>query len=210
VSANRFAVVFGVGVLLAQFALASESPGSGGPVLAIGSRLELFVDDYLVDALRGIDFRLHPPQRAGKVLTFDKPWEGIWSGAVVVFQDGERYRMYYRGWSSDDKKEVNPVLLLPGESVVPSHEDVTCYAESRDGIRWTRPSLGLVEFQGSKDNNIVLKGHSHAFAPFKDQNPKAPPAERYKAVAIGQVGKSGRFRRRAGLPLRSRAFTERG
>jgi hypothetical protein len=73
--------------------------------------------------------------------------------------------------------------------VIASHEDVTCYAESRDGIHWTRPSLGLVEFQGSRDNNIVLKGHSHAFSPFKDRNPKAPPAERYKAVAIGRVGK---------------------
>jgi len=30
------------------------------------------------------------------------------------------------------------------------------YAESTDGIKWTLPSLGLKEFDGSKDNNVVL------------------------------------------------------
>jgi hypothetical protein len=31
---------------------------------------------------------------------------------------------------------------------------VLCYARSRDGVNWEKPSLGLVEFQGSKENNI--------------------------------------------------------
>ena len=30
-----------------------------------------------------------------------------------------------------------------------------CYAESDDGVFWLRPSLGLVEYQGSKDNSIL-------------------------------------------------------
>lgn len=30
-----------------------------------------------------------------------------------------------------------------------------CYATSDDGIEWTKPDLGLVEFNGSKHNNIV-------------------------------------------------------
>ena len=30
-----------------------------------------------------------------------------------------------------------------------------CYAVSQDGIHWERPNLGLVEFNGSKDNNLV-------------------------------------------------------
>ena len=63
-----------------------------------------------------------------------------------------------------------------------------CYAESKDGIRWERPKLGLFEFRGSKENNIVYASHSTApwpetsnFAPFKDVNPGAPASERYKA-----------------------------
>lgn len=33
-----------------------------------------------------------------------------------------------------------------------------CYAESDDGIHWTKPNLGLVEFLGTKDNNVVMWG----------------------------------------------------
>ena len=48
---------------------------------------------------------------------------------------------------------------------------------SKDGITWTKPKLGLFEFNGSKDNNIVLMGGaSHNFACFKDTNPAAAPA----------------------------------
>ena len=62
-------------------------------------------------------------------------------------------------------------------------------AESLDGINWKRPSLGLYEFNGSKDNNIVWTGSGgHNFSPFKDTNPAALPGERYKAVGSGRVG----------------------
>lgn len=30
------------------------------------------------------------------------------------------------------------------------------YAESKDGVNWTKPNLGLVEYNGSRDNNLVL------------------------------------------------------
>jgi hypothetical protein len=33
---------------------------------------------------------------------------------------------------------------------------LTYYAESTDGVSWVKPSLGLVDFAGSKANNIVL------------------------------------------------------
>ena len=55
--------------------------------------------------------------------------------------------------------------------------------ESSDGIHFTRPNLGLYEFQGSNENNIVYMGvEAHNFAPFLDTNPKAKPEARYKAV----------------------------
>jgi len=159
----------------------AEQPSSPEP-LDIGSRLELFVDDYLVDTLEGLEHKLHSPRSAGKVLTFDKPWEGVTSGnSVGVFQDGDLYRMYYRG--SSHAGYALESLLEPGEKVIAEHPYAACYAESRDGIQWTRPSLGIVEFQGSKDNNIVWRGKgSGAFLPFKDPNPEAPAQERYKAV----------------------------
>ena len=33
---------------------------------------------------------------------------------------------------------------------------ILCYAESTDGIHWTKPDLGLVEWNGSRENNILL------------------------------------------------------
>jgi hypothetical protein len=60
---------------------------------------------------------------------------------------------------------------------------VACYAESKDGIHWIRPKLGLFEFNGSKNNNIVWDGvEGQNFTPFKDANPACKPEQRYKAV----------------------------
>ncbi len=71
---------------------------------------------------------------------------------------------------------------MPGKDL--SEFQYTCVAESSDGIRFTRPNLGLVEFEGSRENNIIWKGAlSHNFAPFVDTNPHAKPEERYKAIA---------------------------
>jgi hypothetical protein len=139
--------------------------------IAIGTRVEMFVDDRLIDPAltRALTHELQTPIRREVVLTTDKPWEGIASAYFTVFQDGARYRMYYRG-------------SVPGEDH--SENQVTCYAESADGIHFQRPSLGLHEFAGSKDNNIILRGvSSHNFAPFLDSNPDAKPEERYKALA---------------------------
>lgn len=170
--------------LAAKTALA-EQERSHEP-LDIGSRLELFVDDYLIENMKGVRLKLHEPHSAGKVLTFDRPWEGNTSLYCTIFRDGDIYRLYYRGSSNPDYV-VRP-LLETDEGVVPSHPQVTCYAESRDGIHWERPSLGLYEFDGSRDNSIVWIGDGgHNFAPFKDGNPAAPDSERYKALGGGPL-----------------------
>lgn len=69
--------------------------------------------------------------------------------------------------------------------------EVTCYAESGDGIVWKRPSLGLFEVRGTRENNVILARHRgcHNFAPFKDKSPACPPDERYKA--LGGTGAPG-------------------
>jgi hypothetical protein len=147
-----------------------EAPPKGGEPIHIGSRLELFVDEYLIASMKGLSLRLHSPAAAEKVLDFDKPWEGPTSAYVTVFKDGERYRMYYRG--------------SPGSG----DSEVTCYAESADGVHWAKTSLGIHAFNGSKDNNIVWSGFgSHNLAPFLDTNPMAPAEQRYKALAGGPL-----------------------
>ena len=181
--AGRIASSF---VLLAVGAAAEPSVKAQPEPVAIGSRLELFVDGHLIESLEGTRLKLHPPRPAERVLFFDREWEGGNSGYVTVFRDGGRYRMYYRGASSTGY--AVPSLSKPGETPVPKHPQVACYAESPDGITWSRPSLGLFEFHGSNDNNIVRTGSGgHNFSPFKDTNPGAVPEQRYKAVGSGQT-----------------------
>lgn len=141
----------------------------------IGSRLELFVDDWLVDELRGAQRLLHHPTPQNAVLHFDRPWEGNVPGHFTVLRESDLFRMYYRGAGH-----------VYGPDEHEAHERVVCIAESPDGIEWTRPILRLVEFEGSKDNNIILKGPgTDNFVPFKDGNPDSEPDAAYKAVAKG-------------------------
>lgn len=145
-------------------------------VVEVGSRRELFVDHHLIDRLQGARLRLHPPQPREVVLRFDRPWEGIYSGYETVLKDDDVYRFYYRG------------LPVPRHAL---HTEVTCVAESRDGIQWTKPKLGLFEVHGTKDNNVVLARSRgcHNFAPFIDANPAAPADQKYKA--LGGTGAPG-------------------
>jgi hypothetical protein len=149
-------------------------------ILDIGSRRELFLDNLLVDRLEGGAQRVfHHPVPREVVITFDQPWEGNTCGYVTVFRDGERYRMYYRAQN---------VPGSAGGEKRGSHA-FDCYAESPDGIHWTRPVLGQVEFQGSKDNNILLRPaapagwYAEGINPFRDENPAAAPDALYKAVS---------------------------
>ena len=191
-----FACLFSMALSMVAESALAEQPSSQEP-LEIGSRLELFVDDYLIEDLEGLGLRVHRPREEEKVLHFDQPWEGNIPYFVNIYRDGEIYRMNYRGRSAPDYAIQEE--LEPGEKVVPVHEEVACYAESRDGIHWVRTSLGQVEFQGSRENNILdLKGASR-FVPFKDANPRAPAESRYKAVAYTKT------REKPGLvPLHSR------
>ena len=137
----------------------------------------------LVERLVGqAEFRLHAPTRHEVAIKYDQLWEGNASGYATVFQDGDIYRMYYRGHR----------YLVDDKPLRQAQSEVVCYAESRDGIKWVKPSLELFEWNGSKANNIIWLGgpETHNFAPFIDTNPDCRPDERYKAIG-GTVTSKG-------------------
>jgi len=145
----------------------------------IGSRLELMVDEYLIARLSGgAELRLNKPIPREAGMVTDKPWEGNASCAFTIFQDGDIYRMYY-----------NARQFEMTDTTLDQPTGVICYAESDDGINWVRPDLGLIEFNGSKKNNIIIDSKDNDipskpdidFVPFKDTNPNAPPDAKYKA-----------------------------
>lgn len=102
----------------------------------IGSRRELFVDDWLIEHMENTAFKLHSP--ISEEVSIERDSGDI--AYVTVFKDDKLYRMYYRGHSS---------LKL---------NQLTCYAESKDGLNWYKPELGLIEFEGNRQNNIVWDG----------------------------------------------------
>ncbi len=164
-------------VLCLALSLAASVSAQEETTLDIGTRLELFVDDFLIDSLDEARLELHHPIPADVALHFDEPWEGRFCGYVTVLRDEDRFRMYYRG--------------LPSAGKDGTSAETTCYAESEDGIRWTKPKLGLFEVDGTKDNNVVLAAYapaSHNFCPFLDRNPEAAPDARFKALGGASKG----------------------
>jgi hypothetical protein len=146
--------------------LPSRTLGFFQESIELGTRRELFVDKYLIESLDGVWHKLHEPTPTAAM---DQPANDMEYGTII--HDGDLFRMYTREgrgakFDGDDK-------------------EVTRYCESKDGIHWTKPNLGLVELDGSAENNIVLKEapYCHNFAPFLDENPAASKLSRFKALA---------------------------
>ena len=151
-----------------------------GSAIDIGSRLELFVDDYLIESMDGADLKLHKPVAREIALQHDQLWEGDATWCPVIIKDGDRYRMWYRAGTDTKSAAIGRKSLgsKPFYSVG--------YAESTDGINWERPNLGLYEFEGSTDNNVLMDSTvCHNLSVFIDGRPGTPDSERYKAVAKG-------------------------
>lgn len=156
-------------------AWAGEAAVENAPI-ALGSRRELFVDAFLIESLVDAELKLHKPEPRDVVLVCDQPWEGNTSAYYALFPDEERFRVYYRGSHFDEATKKA------------AHQECACYAESRDGLRWEKPELGLFEFKGSRKNNIVwTDSGTHNFTPLKDGNPACEPDARYKALAGGST-----------------------
>ncbi len=117
----------------------------------------------------------------------DEPWEVRFDNLyanVLYDEDEQLYKCWYspfivdRAASETPRKQRDSVPYRPR-----GREMGVCYATSRDGLNWVKPNLGLVEFQGSRANNIVLRG-PHGAGVFKD--PRDPdPQRRYKMFYQG-------------------------
>ena len=157
----------------------------------VGARKQLFLDGLFIESAQNVSLRVQPPHKTDEiVLRKEHPWEDALINWFGVMQDpGQidkqaKYRMWY---------EAYDVAGWPTGS-----DTSFCYAESRDGVHWTKPELGLCEYQGSKKNNVLFRdigpagAHSRVHGTCVFRDPTAPPASRYKAVSQGvfqSVGK---------------------
>ncbi|MBN8859618.1 MAG: hypothetical protein J0H29_14575 [Sphingobacteriales bacterium] len=143
---------------------------------------QLFVDDFLIENLSGeARKKMHHPVPKEIVMEHGAPWEGSYCNNHSIFKDGDLYRMYYAGVHYN---------VQQGKVIDDEHGFYLCYAESEDGIHWRKPNLGLYEFRGSKNNNIIMtedsigavKAAASSAAVFIDEKPDAAPDAKYKAI----------------------------
>lgn len=146
--------------------LATAAEQESGTIRDVGSRRELFVDHFLIARESGTHLRLHEPQLTPPMI---EPADALEYGTVI--KDGELFRLYTRDGRG---------ARFDGDA-----PEVTRYCESRDGVHWTKPVLGLYEIMGSKQNNVILHEppFCHNFSPFLDTRPGVPAGERFKALA---------------------------
>ena len=149
-------------------------------MISFGKRIELMTDRYLIASAEGVTMQLEQPRERGKVLGFEKPWEGPGSLGLSVLQDGENVKLYYRGYPYDDGGVGDYSAL-----------QTSCLAVSGDGLHFERCPVNRIAYKGIAENNIVkMDVACHNFAPFYDTNPACRPEERYKAIG-GIAGKAG-------------------
>ena len=102
-----------------------SAPSIAGEPVNIGSRLELMIDDHLIDTMSGgVRLQLHKPVRRNVALVTDEPWEGNACSYCSVFQDGDRYRMYFgsQNYVNTKGKLVNThEPTRGGDQSVPGH-----------------------------------------------------------------------------------------
>jgi hypothetical protein len=134
-----------------------------------------------VDIPVGIRITQETAQRSELWLLSDRPWEKSVSSPTVLFDEG-RFRCWYSaGLTGEPQKttvEKGQVMELSGSALA--------YAESADGLKWTKPSLKLFSFQGSRENNLVSP-FNNGGSIFRDDHGLAE--ERYKGFDFGELPK---------------------
>lgn len=139
-----------------QAAAASPYAKEGDPVAGSYPFRRLILDAMAVEESSGLERVFHKLEKhpGNPVLRRDRPWEG-WGPYLygTVLWDEGRLRMWYQ-------------IIGDGSRV--------CYAESTDGVNWVKPELGLVEYNGSKANNIVVEGLCSIASVIRVPQPDSP------------------------------------
>ena len=125
--------------LLAWLALASPAAAGGAEFEVPAGERQLFMDDLGIATTHKLIRTMHQPAKKGAVIRPDLPWE---------------LTLQTRCAPAWDPQQKLFKLWMITSTAVPGVAGTT-YAESKDGIHWTKPILGQYEINGSKDNNFV-------------------------------------------------------
>jgi hypothetical protein len=131
--------------------------------IKLGSRKHVFIDEVIIDRKRNIKLTVNPPTEP--VMTDARTR----ADTPIFDHDGKVWMVSTPGYGSD----VGNIHLRISE----------------DGINFTEPDFGIIEYEGSKRNNIILTHVPCWGRFFKDTNPNVHPEERFKFTGwIAQRG----------------------
>jgi hypothetical protein len=142
----------------------------------IDSSRQLLIDDYLIAATDNVTREVHQAAKhpANPLIVPEHPWErtpareGCLGHLIRRDEKTGRFRMWYAGYA---------YITLPSgvRARFPG-----CYAESEDGLKWTKPQLGLHAFEDSKANNIIIPAGNLVGVIEEPNDPD--PSRRYKGI----------------------------
>lgn len=138
---------------------------------------QLFLDDELIAEKQNINKVWHRLQKHP-------------SNPLIISSEPEKFGLIY-GTVLREQDPANPdefIFRMWYYAIKDAGAIWIAYAESRDGLSWEKPSLGLIEIDSTKDNNAVVKpgdgwillGLSGVI---KDSSAGIPESERYKMIA---------------------------
>ena len=163
---------------------------------AVLRRRYLLLDQRIVERVENATLRVCKAEKdtGNPLFKEDKPWEVRYDNLYAnVRRDPSSglYQCWYSPFIVEEVTGNTPAADRTKTTYKPGRREMgVCYAESRDGITWTKPELGLVEFEGSKNNNLVARGPHGAGVYFDPRESDA--ARRYKMFYVDR-GISGAF-----------------
>lgn len=170
-----------IGIVTASELLAAQSQEA--PV-TITDTPQLFLDDFLVRKMDNLTRVIEQPTKhpANPVIVPEHPWEKrileIY-GTVLYDPAVSRFRCWYLANEFKDGVPDNPEYPRTAEYY-------TCYAESEDGIRWTKPFVGREPFGRHQQHNVIISGtHGFCVLPTPDD---LDPGRRYKGAGGASYG----------------------
>ena len=162
----------------------------------------LVLDSRIIESTKNAKLTLGQitKNKSNPLFVEDQSWEPRYDNMYpnVIYDEEENlYKCWYCPFIVDQRttetvpEKRNP-SLTPYMSARPAgREEAMLYATSADGINWTKPNLGIVNFNGNSNNNIVSRGLSGAGV-IKDELEKLP-GRRYKAFYCSNSGYKMRY-----------------
>lgn len=194
VSSQLWIVLMIVFVFMALFACAKKAETQRTHFLLLDSRL--------IEKAENAKLTVGKVQKhaANPLFTEDKPWEKRFDNLYgnVIYDEMEKiYKCWYSPFIVDQSAKGMSLNERDDKEYDPpdNREMGICYATSKDGISWDKPELGIVQYNQSKDNNILWRGSGdtgehwggpHGSGIFKDLR-EQDPDRLYKAILKGRI-----------------------